>query len=92
METQQKNKIQILSDLWMNYRDDAEFEDFVAFADLGLPLSYMLDNDIVKGNEMTEKFINETFELFLSGLGIEDTGFDTLDDVFMSVGIIDDDE
>lgn len=74
-------KCEILADLWLNYRDDAEFEDFVAYNDIGLPLAYIVANEITKGSEMSTRFIEETFDLLLAGLEIEDTGFETLDDI-----------
>lgn len=75
------SKASILADLWLNYRNDEEFQDFIEYNDIGLPLAYAIANDIVKSTDIAERFINETFELFISGLGIEDTGFETLDDV-----------
>ncbi len=81
METEFSNKISILSELWLNYRDEAEFQDFIEYNDLGLPMAYCLHAGIVEGTEMASKFINETFDLLLAGLGIEDQGYETLDDV-----------
>lgn len=71
----------ILADLWLNYRDDEEFQDFINYNDLGLPLAYAISEGIVEGSTMSEKFINETFELLVAGLGLEDTGFESLDDM-----------
>jgi hypothetical protein len=51
---------------------------------MGLPLAYALSEGIVKGTEFSDKFIDETFDLLLAGLSIEDTGFDSLDDVLMA--------
>lgn len=79
------NKCGILADLWLNYRDDPEFIDFYEYNDIGLPLAYMLDNKIVEPNAMAEQFINETFDLFLKGLGTEDTGFESLDELLGTV-------
>lgn len=79
--TTYSNKVAILADLWLNYRDDENFADFIEYNDLGLPLAYAIDNDIVKSTDLAEKFITETFELLLAGLEIEDTGFDNLDDI-----------
>jgi len=75
------SKTEILGDLWLNYRDDEEFKDFIEYNDIGLPLAYMLANRIVEPSTMAEKFVNETFDLFLTGMEIEDTGFETLDDL-----------
>jgi hypothetical protein len=78
MNTSTDNKAQILADLWMNYRDDTEFTDFIEYNDLGLPLAYAISTGIVAMTTQAEGFINETFELLLAGLGIEDTGFEDL--------------
>lgn len=75
-------KTEILADLWMNYRGDEEFNDFVEYNDLGLPLSYAVVNQIAKVTPAGEKLISETFDLLLAGLDVsEDTGFDNLDDL-----------
>jgi hypothetical protein len=51
---------------------------------MGLPLAYALSEGIVKGTEMSDKFVDETFDLLLAGIGIEDTGFESLDDVLIA--------
>lgn len=79
--TTYSNKASILADLWLNYRNDEEFLDFIEYNDIGLPLAYAIANDIVKSTDLAERFINETFDLFIAGLEIEDTGFESLDDV-----------
>ena len=79
--TTQENKAIILADLWLNYRDDEEFTDFVEYNDLGLPLSYMIANGIVERNEIADQFVSETFDLLLAGLAIEDEDFESLDDI-----------
>ncbi len=75
-------KCDILSDLWMEYRDDQEFMDFIQYNDIGLPLAYFIANKIVSNTTISQQFIEETWSLFLGTLGItEDTGFETLDDI-----------
>lgn len=76
-----KNRVAILAQLWVDFRADPNFEDFFEYNDLGLPLAYALDNDIVVANERTHAFIDETFELLLAGLEVDDTGFEELTDV-----------
>ncbi len=84
--TKFSDKCGILGELWMDYRDDEEFADFIEYNDLGLPLGYMISAGIVSTpTPKGEDIIDETFDLFLSALGVKDTGFDTLDDVFQSV-------
>ena len=72
----------------MIYRDEAEWKDFIDFHDLGLPLAFMLDNNLIYRSVImgspAEELINETFALLLKGLDIpEDTGFDCLDDIVL---------
>jgi len=85
MTTTIENQTLILSDLWLNYRYDEEFLDFVTYNDLGLPLAYAISEGIVKLTETAQGFIEETFSLLLAGVGVEDTGFETLDDILSSV-------
>jgi hypothetical protein len=80
------NRVAILADLWIGHRFEEEFEDFVSYNDIGLPLAYAMDNKIIDDNQTQAiAFINETWDIFIEGLGIEDTGFETLEDVLDSV-------
>lgn len=81
--TTQESKADILAELWLNYRHDQNFEDFVSYNDIGLPLAYAISSGIVKSTEMTDKFITETFDLLLGSLEVEDQGFENLDDIFI---------
>jgi hypothetical protein len=68
--------------VWLTYRNDTEFADFISYNDLGLPLAYALSTDVVKSTPKVEAFIDETFSLLLAGLGIdEDKGYEFLDDI-----------
>ena len=80
-KTQPSAQVAILAELWVN-RKMEEFEDFVEYNDLGLPLAYAISYQIVETTELAEKFIGETWNLLLEAYGIEDTGFETLDEVF----------
>lgn len=75
------DKAAILADLWLNYRSDEDFQDFVEYNDIGLPLAYAISNGIVEVTDMATRFIEETFDLLLDGLDIEDTGFEDLDEI-----------
>ena len=80
--TPYSSKCAILAELWLNYRNEEEFTDFIEYNDIGLPLAYLLAENIVKSTTMAEQFIDETWSLLLSALGIEeDTGFEALEDV-----------
>ena len=79
-----QNKITILSELWMNYRDDQELEDFINYNDLGLPLAYFLMNEIVLPTEQSEVYINETYDLLIASLTVEDRQWESLDEMLGS--------
>ena len=80
--TSLENRCSILSDLWMEYRNESDFEDFIEYNDIGLPLAFMLDEAIVSPTSRSTMMINETFDLFLATLGrTEDPGYESLDDL-----------
>ena len=79
--TNYTDKCSILAELWLNYRSDEEFQDFIEYNDLGLPLAYAIDNSIVKSTEMAQRFVEESFDVFLASLNVEDIGFENLDDL-----------
>ena len=78
------NKCAILADVWINFRFDSQFTDFIQYNDLGLPLAYAITEGIVKSAELSVKFIDETFDLLLAALSIEeDQAFTSLDDMLV---------
>jgi hypothetical protein len=82
-ETSFNIKCEILSDLWMDHRNQEDFEDFISYNDLGLPLAFLVNEELVTASEMAKKMIEETYDLFLAAMEVEDTGFDSLDDLLM---------
>jgi hypothetical protein len=84
MTTDFSNKVSILAELWMNYRDDDHLDDFMEYNDLGLPMAYLLMNEIVLPSEQSEIYISETFDLLLSALSLVDEGFESLDELLGS--------
>lgn len=81
MTTGFSNKITILAELWMNYREDDHLDDFMEYNDLGLPMAYLLMNEIVLPSQQAAVYIDETFDLLLSALSVEDKGFESLDEL-----------
>jgi hypothetical protein len=84
METPFETRVSILADLWLNYRMDEEFKDFIEYNDMGLPMAYFIENQLVEPKPISIQFVNETFELLLAGLEVEDTGFADLNDLLDS--------
>lgn len=71
----------ILSQLYINYKDEEDFEDFIEFNDLGLPLAYFASEGLCEVSDDGKKYIMETWELFITSLGIQDEGFEDLEEV-----------
>jgi hypothetical protein len=75
------NRCSILGDLWLNYKSEPEFEDFIEYNDIGLPLAFAIAQDIISASDMATKYVNETWDLFLESLGLPDVGFTSLDEL-----------
>jgi hypothetical protein len=80
------SRCEILGHFYSQYRDESDFADFMEFNDLGLPLAYFVSEELCEVSDDGVRYINETFDLFLASLELEDTGFSNLEDVFMSAG------
>ena len=73
----------ILAELWINHKEEKTFEDFVSYNDLGLPLAFAIDSELVVPNDIAKKYIEETWFILLKSLDInEDFGFTCLEDLF----------
>jgi hypothetical protein len=81
MQTDFGSKVSILGSLWTNYQSDKNMSDFMEFNDIGLPLAYLVGEELATITDSGARFIEETFDLFLVALDIEDTGFEHLDEV-----------
>ena len=77
-------RCEILGELWIDFRDDEAFEDFIEYNDLGLPLAYIISEKVAESTPISESYVNETFDLLLEALNVEDTGFEGLEELLMS--------
>jgi hypothetical protein len=76
-------KCEILADLWLNHKDDAQLEDFIEYNDIGLPLAYGFAEELAKPTEIGTKYVNETYALLVEALDISpDLEYDSLEDMF----------
>lgn len=74
------SKCDILGELWIDYRLDTDFTDFIEYNDLGLPLAYMVSTGLAKIEPQGELYVNETWDLFVESLGIDsETEWESLD-------------
>ena len=78
------NKVSILAELWMNYRDDEQLKDFVEYNDLGLPLAYFIMNELVLPTKQAELYIEETYGLLIASLEADDIEYESLDELLGS--------
>ncbi len=79
-----ENKTTILAELWMNYRDDDQIKDFIEYNDLGLPLAYLITNEIVIPTNQADIYINESYDLLVAALEVEDLEYESLDEMMDS--------
>lgn len=88
MTTDFSKKVEILGEFYSLYRDDKNIQEFMDFNDLGLPLAYLSSEGLCDISDDGKKYVAETWELFLSTLGIlQDEGFDSLDVVMAQASI-----
>ncbi len=76
-----ENKVTILAELWMNYREDEDLQDFIEYNDLGLPMAYLLMNELVLPTDKSALYIDETYDLLVGALGVPDKNWDSLDEM-----------
>ena len=83
MTTDFSSKVDILGRFKVLYQDTDSVKDFFEFNDIGMPLAYLASEGLCDISEDGKKYIAETWDLFLASLGVEDTGFEELDEVLM---------
>ena len=76
-----ENKTLILGQLWINYKAEDEWIDFFIYNDLGLPLAFAFAEGIINHTPTLEQYINETWDLFIEGLDVDDTGYETIEEL-----------
>ena len=73
----------ILAELWMDYKTDKYFKDFIEYNDIGLPIAFLVSNELVEPNKIAIQYVYETWNIFLAALEIkEDLGWESLEDLF----------
>jgi len=81
MPTTFESKALILGQVWGHYKDADELADFFKYNDLGVPLAFAYAEGMISHTPKLEECVNETFDLLLEALNIEDAGFDDLQDL-----------
>lgn len=74
-------RCEILGELWFSHRDNDEFSEYMEYNDVGLPLAYAASQGLSTPSEQGIIYINESWDLLLEMLGMDDDGFESLDDL-----------
>lgn len=77
-----EDKVGVLGQLWINYREDKDMEMFLDYNDIGLPLAYFKAEGLV--TELTplgEQYIDETFDMFLDAMKMTEKDVEALEEV-----------
>jgi len=82
MTTDFSRKLEILGDFYKQFRDNEKMSEFIEFNDIGLPLAYLASEGLCDVSDDGKKYIAETWELMLATVGIEDTGFDHITEIW----------
>ena len=78
------NKTQILGAFYSNYKQNEELQEFFEFNDVGMPLAYLASEGLCQVSNDGKKYIAESWDILLAFLGIEDIGFNDLEE-FLSM-------
>lgn len=73
----------ILGELWMDYKSDKYFKDFIEYNDIGLPIAFLFDNELIEPTQLAKQYVHETWDIFLAALEItKDLGWESLEEIF----------
>ena len=84
-KTNFSNKCAILGELWMWYKDtdNESWAEFFAWGDIGLPLSYMVKQNLATAKADGKSAIEEVWAAFCEMIDIDPNGkYETLADAF----------
>jgi hypothetical protein len=76
-------KCEILKDFTVRYEE--EYQEFIEFNDIGFPLAYFNVERLALPSVDGMRFIEETWDLLLAEMDVDDTGFEDLDDLINNI-------
>lgn len=79
-----ESQVKILSELWVDYRDQEAFEGLFEYADIAFPLAFAIDYGIVELTDKASAHVQEAFNLFLLAVDAEDIGFESVSDILIT--------
>jgi len=93
MATEFSNKVELLGEFYFTYSNelrgyDPIWNDFISFNHIGFPLAYLSSKKLCKISDEARKYVEETWDIFLSTLEIStDDGFDSLDEIMVQAAV-----
>lgn len=82
---------QVLSNLWMNYRDEEAFQEFIEYNDIGLPLAHYVADGLIRKSALEAvaiTYIADTYALLFQMLGVPVSHeYQTFEDLLEAVGL-----
>ena len=79
------DKTGVLGQLWIEFREDEDFKEFVEYNDIGMPLGYFVAEGLVKETtDLGDTYILETFDMLIGLLKITEEEIDSLESVDLS--------
>lgn len=83
------DKAGILGELWISFRDDEDFSDFIEYNDIGLPMAYFVAEGLVKETTpLGEQYILETFEMFAQAIELTEEEIEALDEINLTTVLV----
>lgn len=79
------DKTGILAQLWIDFRDDVNFEAFMEYNDIGVPMAYFVAEGLVKDlTPLGEQYIEESIDMMLKLLEITEEEVDELHEITLT--------
>jgi len=77
------DKTGVLGELWLEFKEDENFREFIKYNDIGLPLAYYVAEGLTQGlTPLGEQYIVETFDMLMQLLTLTEEEIDReLDDL-----------
>jgi hypothetical protein len=80
------NKIAVLADLYLNYRDEEQFKEFADYNDIGLPIAHLVHTGLCTMNKSGEIYVEETYDLLVTAMGVDpEESYVTIEDMVQSI-------
>lgn len=71
------DKTGALASLWLEFKEDNDFADFIKYNDIGLPMAYYIAEGLVADlTPLGEQYIIETFDMLLKLIDVTEEEID----------------